>query len=127
MKEIIFTVFISSIILICLDFIFIYFISNEYKKVIFNVQKSEISFNFIGAIICYILLIFSLYYFILKDKKSILDAFLLGIVIYGVLETTNYTMFKKWEPKIVIVDTLWGGILFASTTYITRKIIKYFS
>ena len=112
------------VILIILDFIFINFILNQYKKMILNVQKSELTINYLGAILCYIFLIFSLYYFILKDKKSILDAFLLGIVIYGILETTNYAIFKKWDAKIAIVDTLWGGILFASTTYLTRKIIN---
>ena len=124
MKNIFFIIFISTIILIILDFIFINFILNQYKKMILNVQKSELTINYLGAILCYIFLIFSLYYFILKDKKSILDAFLLGIVIYGILETTNYAIFKKWDAKIAIVDTLWGGILFASTTYLTRKIIN---
>ena len=127
MNKIIFTIFVLSIILTLLDSIFIYFFSNsEFNRVIFNIQKSKLNINYFGAILCYILLIFSLYYFIIKDNKSILDAFLLGIVIYGVFETTNYTIFEKWEPKVVFMDTLWGGILFASTTYITRKIMKYF-
>jgi uncharacterized membrane protein len=48
------------------------------------------------------------------------DAFLLGIVIYGVYETTNYALFKDWSILTVIIDTLWGGTLFAITTYIVN-------
>jgi uncharacterized membrane protein len=76
--------------------------------------------NFLGAIICYIFLIFGINYFIIKPKRSIQDAFLLGLVIYGVFETTNITLFSKWSWLTVIIDTLWGGILFALTAYIIR-------
>jgi uncharacterized membrane protein len=50
------------------------------------------------------------------------EAFLLGIVIYGVYETTNYALFKNWSILTVFMDTLWGGILFASTCYIINLI-----
>ena len=40
---------------------------------------------------------FPLKKFILKDKKSVFDAFLLGIVIYGVYDTTTHAIFKKWS------------------------------
>jgi uncharacterized membrane protein len=46
----------------------------------------------------------------------VLDAFLLGIVIYGVYETTSYALLKKWKLSIVLMDTLWGGVLFGLTT-----------
>lgn len=42
------------------------------------------------------------------------------IIIYGVYETTNYALFKNWSILTVIIDTLWGGLLFASTTYIVN-------
>jgi uncharacterized membrane protein len=68
-----------------------------------------------------------LYYFILtksKDSKNkVLDAFLLGICIYGVYETTNYATLKKWPIRMLVVDTLWGGVLFALTTIIYYRIV----
>ena len=64
-------------------------------------------------------------YPIIKPNKSIIEAFLLGLVIYGVFETTNYAMFKKWSIITVIMDTLWGGLLFASTTYIIN-LLRYY-
>jgi uncharacterized membrane protein len=76
--------------------------------------------NYLGAALCYIFLIFGINYFIIKPHKSVSDAFLLGIIIYGVYETTNYALFKNWSMLTVIMDTLWGGILFAVTTYIVN-------
>ncbi len=76
--------------------------------------------NYLGAALCYILLIIGINYFIIKPRRSVSDAFLLGIVIYGVYETTNLALFKNWSILTVIIDTLWGGLLFAATTYIVN-------
>jgi uncharacterized membrane protein len=86
------------------------------------VQGTPLQVNLLGTVLCYIFLIFGLNYFIIKSKKSAYDAFLLGILIYGVFETTNYALFKKWSILTVIMDTLWGGILFAIVTFIINKL-----
>ncbi len=116
----------SAVILLILDFIYLNIFSAHYKKQIFDIQNSNIDFKIISAIICYIVLIFTLNYFILNTNKSrkdkIKDAFILGLVIYTVFETTNYTIFKNWNIKSVIIDSLWGGILFALTTYFVTKV-----
>jgi uncharacterized membrane protein len=81
----------------------------------------------LGGIICYALLIFGINYFIIFQKKSILEAFLLGFVIYGVYDSTNYAIIQKWNGIIAAIDTLWGGILFATTTRVVYflKELKY--
>ena len=97
------------------------------NKIYFNnqiklVQGSEPKVNYLGVALCYIFLIAGINYFIIKPRKSVNDAFLLGIVIYGVYETTNYALFKNWSILTVIIDTLWGGLLFAFTTYIVNML-----
>jgi len=52
----------------------------------------------------------------------VFDAFLLGVFVYGVYETTSLALLRKWRPTTVLIDTLWGGILFALTTYLTYLI-----
>ena len=75
------------------------------------------------AAICYLLLIISVNYFILHDtKRGYLDAFILGFVIYGVFDSTNQAIIKKWNPYLSIIDTIWGGILMTLTTFITLKV-----
>jgi uncharacterized membrane protein len=116
-------VIISSIIFLLLDFLYLSTFGSFFNKLIYAVQGSPLKFNLFGAIVCYILLIYGLNYFILREKRSIKDAFLLGIIIYGVYETTNYAILNKWSLKSVAIDTLWGGILFAITTNATYRII----
>jgi len=111
---------ISAIIFITVDFIYLRSIQGFFNSQIQRVQGSPIKVNFLGAALCYIFLIAGINYFIIKPRKSVTDAFLLGIVIYGVYETTNYALFKDWSALTVIIDTLWGGTLFAITTYIVN-------
>jgi len=115
-----FTLLISAILFVIIDSFYLNFMKKYFEKLIEKVQGSPIKMNFLGAALCYVFLIAGLNYFIIKPKKSVQDAFLLGIVIYGVFETTNYAIFKNWSILAVIMDTLWGGILFALTTYIMR-------
>jgi uncharacterized membrane protein len=104
--------------LLALDAIYIGLQYTYIKKVYETIQRSPLKINFVGAILCYIFLVFLLYYFILSKKRKILDAFLLGVGVYGVYETTQYSTLSKWPVYMLITDTLWGGILFAITTKI---------
>ena len=107
-----------SIIFTLIDSIYLYLMSNNFKTMIKHIQGSDLKMRFIPTIFCYIFLIFSLYYFIVSQKAPIVTAFLLGISIYGVYETTNLAIFEKWDPIIAIIDTLWGGILFSITYWL---------
>ena len=98
---------------------------NYFNYQVIKVQGSSVRFNYIAAIITYIFLIYGLYYFILSKNKSVTDAFILGVVIYGVYEFTNLTILKEWKLKSALIDTLWGGILFSLTTFLTHKIKKF--
>jgi uncharacterized membrane protein len=115
---------ILGIVLLLLDYVYISSFSNHFKEQIYKVQKQPLKMNIRSTILCYILLILGLYYFILKENKSIKDAFLLGIFVYGVYELTTMSLLKEWKWLTVIIDTIWGGILFASTIYITRSLLK---
>jgi uncharacterized membrane protein len=115
-----FLLLVSAIIFIVLDFVYLNVIKGYFDNQIKMVQGSPIKINYLGAALCYILLIFGINYFIIKPRKSVSDAFLLGIIIYGVYETTNLALLKNWKILTVIIDTLWGGILFAATTYIVN-------
>jgi uncharacterized membrane protein len=107
---------ITAITMLMLDGVYLNAMSNQYGEQIAKVQRTALTIKLSGVVACYIFLIVGLYYFILKEKRSIFDAFLLGIVIYGVYDTTTYAVFKHWSPFLAITDTLWGGTLFALTT-----------
>ena len=115
-------IIISSIILILLDSIYLKLTSSFFNKQIFMIQKSNIKLDMLSAVICYLFLILGLNYFILSENKSLFDAFILGLVIYMVFDTTNKAIFKKWKWETVIMDGIWGGLLFLMTTLFTYKL-----
>ena len=112
----------SGIILLALDLTYLFVFKDLMLPVIVNIQKTELKVNIKSAIACYILLVYGLYYFIIKKRAPPKDAFLLGVLINGVYETTNYAFFKEWSPLLVVMDTLWGGILLSTTTILYYKI-----
>ena len=115
-------IFVSSIVFIVIDSVYLNFIKDYFNNQVKLIQGSPIKINSYAIIICYIILIFGINYFIIIPNRSILDAFLLGLIIYGVYETTNMALFSKWSWTTVLIDTLWGGILFALTTTIVKMI-----
>jgi uncharacterized membrane protein len=117
---------ISAILFVVIDFIYLNIIRSYFENQVKIVQGSPLQVNFLGLVLCYIFLIFGLNYFIIKSKKSAYDAFLLGILIYGVFETTNYALFKNWSIFTLILDTLWGGTLFAIVTFIINNLRTLF-
>uniref|UniRef100_A0A6C0F697 DUF2177 family protein n=1 Tax=viral metagenome TaxID=1070528 RepID=A0A6C0F697_9ZZZZ len=112
----------TAIIFVCIDSLYLTLMSPYMLNQVKSVQGSPLKMNFLAAIICYLFLVFGLYYFIIKPKRSIRDAFLLGVVIYSVFELTNMAIFKNWSIFTVLLDTLWGGVLFGTTTYLIRAL-----
>jgi uncharacterized membrane protein len=101
-----------SFIVLLVDSIFLLNIYNLFNKQIIKVQGSPIQVNLLGAFMSYVFVILPLYWFIIKEKKSNLDAFILGISLYGLYEYTTLGIVKNWEVQTTIIDTLWGGCLF---------------
>ena len=109
---------VSAVILLVLDFIYISSIKTAFETQIVEIQRVFMKIKIWPAIFCYLFLIFGLNYFILRSHRSIFEAFLFGLVIYGVYDMTNLATFKKWKWNLAIMDTLWGGVLMALTTAI---------
>ena len=114
--------FIPTIILLLLDFIYLYVNNRTFANQVLNIQKAPMQVRYGSIIVCYITLIFGLWYFIIRTHKSPIDAGILGLLIYSVYETTTYAIFKNWDIKLVLMDTAWGGILLYLTTIITYKV-----
>ena len=112
---------VPGIILIILDFCFISANKKMFENQIISVQRTAMQMKPLGAVSCYLFMILGLYYFIIRTHRSIGEAFLLGLIINGVYETTTYTFLKNWSLQTVLLDTVWGGVLFGSTTFLTYQ------
>lgn len=103
-----------------------------YLKNINNIQKEKTKLKIIPTILSYIIMILILNYFVIekakKEKKEIFEAvkeaFFLGILIYGLFGLSIYSIMNKWKLSNVIIETLYGGIVFAAITFINLKYIK---
>ena len=111
----------SAITMIALDGLYLQTMKTPFSNQLMQVQGSPLALKILPTILCYILLVFGLNYFIISKKQSLFDAFLLGIVIYGVYDATTYALITKWSPKLALIDTLWGGILMCTTAYIVYR------
>ena len=116
---------ISALVMLGLDTAYISVIKDDYLKQIQDIQSTKPVVNMTGVFLCYLLMIFGINYFIIHKKASLLDAFLFGIVIYGVYDATTYALFSKWSGKMAIIDTIWGGILMMATAYLTYKLASF--
>ena len=111
MKEIV-KFIIIYILLIIFDAIYFMFVKNIFDLQIRAVQGASIKVDMLAFVLCYIFIAFALYYFVIREKKNALYSFLLGISIYAIYELTNKALLTKWKWTTVLLDTLWGGILF---------------
>jgi len=119
--------FLILVSLLALDAVYLSAIYTMFGQMIQGIQGSAMSLNIWGAVLCYAALTFGLYYFIIREKRSPLDAGLLGLVIYAVYETTSLATLKKWDPMVALMDSVWGFVLFylvATAVYFLEKYLQ---
>jgi len=114
----------AAIVFVVLDGIYLNLVKNYFNQQIKSIQGSPIQIRIISTALTYVFLIFGLNYFIIRKHRTVQEAGLLGLVIYGVYEFTNYSLLKDWSLLTVLMDTTWGTVLFALTTKIVYSIMK---
>jgi uncharacterized membrane protein len=125
-----------AIIVLALDAVFLYTISDMFSRQIMLVQGTALKVNIPSAAICYVLIVIGLYYFVLRHiivpnassaaaaiqnmrlRDGMIAAFFLGVFVYGVYETTTLALLRNWSPMTAVIDTTWGGTLFALSAYL---------
>ena len=107
------------VLFVFLDLIFFWVNATFLSKTIRGVQGKTSQIKIGGAILCYVALTLLMYFTLSLDY---LKTFGLGAGIYAVYEGTNYAIFEKWPLTMVVMDTLWGGVLFV----LVKMIYLYF-
>lgn len=113
------------IILILLDAVYLYFTKDMFGEMVARIQRVAMQLRLWSGAVVYVFLAIALYWFILKNKRPIWEAGLLGLATYGVFEFTNYAMLKNYDLSIAIMDTVWGATLFALTTWIYQGNLRF--
>jgi uncharacterized membrane protein len=112
-----------SIIMISIDAFYLTATRSIFGAVVAKIQRVAIQMRLEGAIIVYALLVIGLYKFIISERRPVSDAAILGLVIYGVFDFTNYAMFKNYDLMTALMDTAWGSALMALTTFLVYKVM----
>lgn len=105
------------------DMIFFWVNQTFLNKTIQKVQHSPIRLQPIGAVICYVALTILM---VMTLSWNYSKTFLFGASIYAVYEGTNYAIFKDWPLAMVLLDTVWGGILFVLVKISYQSLPKLF-
>jgi uncharacterized membrane protein len=128
--KLLFDILLISVVVLVLDFIYLSLFSVFFGNMIRNIQGDKMTIKLLYAVLCYMVIIFGVYYFIVRKNETVLNAMLLGWFIYYVYELTNMATIKKWSYVSVLIDGTWGGILFGLSTmiiyYFKSMKIKYY-
>ena len=117
-------IIVLSIVVLVLDMIYISCVKTLFNKLIKGIQGSDLKLDLTATLLDYILIIFSMYYFIIQKNASIEEAMILGLCIYGIYELTNMAILKRWSWEVVMIDSIWGAVLYGTSTFLYRKIIQ---
>lgn len=108
------------VFMLIIDIIWIILNRKRYSKLIKKATGIGNKLNFFGSILAYVALMFTYLYFSKKINNNI-DMTILGLCLYAVWNTTNMAIFKDWDKITSLIDTIWGGILFGSTYYVSNS------
>lgn len=113
-----------GLLVLLLDFIVLKLLGfgSIFLKMLNKIQGESTKIKVLGFILAYLILIFQIYYFVIEKKLNLLDSFLLGFSTYAIYDFTNYTLLNKYDLKIGLMDSTWGGILYLLIRYIVGKL-----
>lgn len=116
-------IIVSVLSLLILDIIWVTtYMGPRYNILVKNIQGSNMKVNKWSALFAYIFMVILLIQFVIKYKFSVLESFLFGMCLYGVYDFTCGAVFTKWDFNLAIIDVIWGGLVYATVTYISKQI-----
>ena len=122
-------VLVSCIVLLILDISWIMLVmKHQYNDMIPRIQNSPMNVNIWYAAVAYMLMLFGLIWFVLRNIKdgtileklrdSFLNGFTFGVVLYGLYNCTAGSLFDKWSLKITLMDCMWGGFVYFISAFL---------
>jgi uncharacterized membrane protein len=110
----------AAVILVAVDFLYLSFSSTFAKAMFERIQGSPMKLNYLAAAIVYL----ALAYLLTRPYvDSAITAFGIGAATYAVYDFTNLATLKNYSVQFAIMDTLWGGTLFALAHFIYSTLV----
>ena len=90
----------------------------NHMKIFAAIQGQPLTIRWIPSVLVYILIIAAVWYFAVRESKTIEDAALhggaLGLAMYGLYDLTNYATLAKYPLTFLLTDMTWGTVLCAT-------------
>jgi len=133
MKVLFLSIFITSILFLIIDLIWLSFSVKYFYKPQLGILLNEKPVMW-AAVLFYLIYVVGLAIIILLPaikQDSITQAFftgiVFGIVAYGTYNLTNMATIRNWSPYVVLVDIIWGGFLTGTSSalgiYLSKKFL----
>jgi uncharacterized membrane protein len=95
---------------------------------IVRLANGGIAPNWPAAIVVYVLLGTGIALFAIPQASSLWSAAafgaLLGLVVYGVYDFTNYSTLRQWPLVLTLADTAWGVFATATASVVVRAFAR---
>jgi len=133
MKVLFLSLFITSILFLIIDLIWLSFSVKYFYRPQLGALLNEKPVMW-AAVLFYLIYVVGLAIIILQPaikQDSITQAFftgiVFGIVAYGTFNFTNMATIKNWSPYVVLIDIIWGGFLTGTSSalgiYLSKKFL----
>ena len=126
----------ASVALLALDGAWLYWVMGPmYTRLVPRIQGRPLRSNIVYAVAAYAFMLIGLHLFVLPGDDEttssaarknptvtrgsrltwggVARAFAFGAVLYGVYNGTCGAVFAAWDVRISVIDTLWGGLVYA--------------
>lgn len=113
-------ILLAAVILVAVDFLYLSFSAGYAKAMFEKIQGAPLRMNYIAAAVVYLVLAYLL---TRPYVDSSVTAFGLGAATYAVYDFTNLATLKNYTVQFAIMDTLWGGTLFAIAHFIYTTLL----
>ena len=113
---------IFAIVMTSIDIPWITFVMSRLYKNVFTINM-----NIFAAIIAYLCMILTYPFIISKFSKleeQIKVSIILGLVTFGTYGYTLAAIYNKYPLLTALYETIWGIVLYSSTTIITHYIVS---
>ena len=110
------------VLFLLLDSVYLYFIKNMFGEMVVRIQRVAMQVRWWSAAVVYAFMTALLYWFIIKDRRPLWEATLLGLATYGIYDFTNHAILKNYDLPIAVMDTVWGATLFTLVAWVLRKL-----
>jgi uncharacterized membrane protein len=104
--------FTVAITVLALDAVWLTIRSDYHNNFFQSVQKSPLVARILPAIAIYLLIPTVLTLYAVQTAHSVQEALLkgavIGAILYGFYDLTNYSTLTNWTLSMTVVDTLWG-------------------